>query len=447
MILAGSASAHEVIADATPALVVIQALAGKMRYQVNACSAVSAVLYGRYKVDTPAQLVAVMRQKGVPITAEGTTFNVGCKPGERASEAQQRAAGAGLDLPELQAPAQPAIGGFAGAFAPNVPAGSPLNGYGYAPPQPVAPAIPPEHHSRRLIYLNGKRLAETVGKLAGLEVIAEADRPGPVMLIGQPEILKIAEQYIDDLDVCPTQVRLEMSVLTRNRTDRRNKGFGVQLNLRGGDYSIGGFDPAGDNTITIPGLRAFLTANTEKGYLVEKGSFTAKAIVGEKFAISAGSNVPILSATRVTDRETTTDRVRQNIGNTLEFTVQAVGREIVLGFKHDLSSLGAQTQDGPIFAQRSVSSVLRLKPGVPEMVALSGFDTQGRNEVKRLFGRAKGSQDDSDGAFLVFAARVEPCGMPAASVSERGSARSADAAIAEKVLPSVSTDAKPKRQH
>lgn len=383
-----SASAVELLADATKLGDLVSAVGKSLGRPVKVCSSGDRLVTGRYSFDQPQQILR-LAVEGHPVQYDGTSFLVGCHLPERVALSPQR--------PDLSA----------SAGSPVVPSAAVS-----APAPPVS--IPSAYLFARVRYRDPAMIVSTLAKLPGLSVIADPDVPGPLLLAGAASVVAQASRFLDALDKCPVQLEVEALVISSSEETARSRALGVQLR-DAGSFTVGSFDPLASAVVTIPGLRVFLDADRSTGEFRQNASLKSRVVVGETLSLVDGQEVPVRASTSVTDRETRTDVVYRNVGHQLSLTLDAVDAEAIVTVEHSLSSQLASSQLGPSFATRSTKSTMRVPLGKAAVVALSGLDSASRDKSRGIFARSDRRSLGRSGSFLVFALSDVPCAGGAAA--------------------------------
>jgi len=400
---ASSASAKEFIADAVPLEVVVQSAAQQFGLPVRICSNGKRPVTGRFNFREAADVVGLLLEKGFPVSMEPGGYLVGC---DQASQ-ELDAGGASSAGVAATSPFSAAILG-----------GDRPSSIGYAPPSaptypaPIAAPPPPPAVFRPAVvrYRDPSKVVATLSKLPGLSVIADPEVPGPLLLVGAASIVAQAEKYLAVFDTCPSMAQVEATIVTSSTSSDRSRAFGVQIREPGSSL-IGGFDPLAGATIAIPGLRVYLDGLRQSGEFRTNASLRARVLLGETVKVQDGADVPVRAATSVTDRETRTDIVYRQTGNRMTVKLLALEEgQAVVQIEHELSSQSGQGALGPTFSTRSVSSLLRVDLGQPNLISLSGADTGSKTTGRGIFSRSDATSAAKAGAFLVFAVERVPCG-------------------------------------
>ena len=400
--LASSASAKEFIADAAPLEVVVQSAAAPYATPVRVCSNGKRPVSGRFNFRDPADISGLLLEKGFPVTFEGGTLAVGC------DQASQELDAGGVSSSGISATAPFAAAILGGDRS--IPHGSPLSP---GPSYEAAPAPPPPPSTFKAAtvrYRDPSKVIATLSKLPGLSVIADPEVPGPLLLVGSASIVSQAEKYLAAFDTCPRMAQVEATIVTSSTNSDRSRAFGLQIREPGSSL-IGGFDPLAGATVAIPGLRLYLDGLRQSGEFRTNASLRARVLLGETVKVQDGSDVPVRAATSVTDRETRTDIVYRQTGNRMTVKLLALeDGQAVVQIEHELSSQSGQGALGPTFSTRSVSSLLRVDLGQPNLISLSGADSASKTTGRGIFSRSDATTAGKAGAFLVFAVERVPCG-------------------------------------
>lgn len=401
--LASSASAKEFIADAAPLEAVVQAAAAPYATPVRICSNGKRPVSGRFNFREPADIAGLLLEKGFPVSFDAGALTVGC------DQASQELDAGGVTSSGMSATA-PFSAAILGGDR-SIPHGSPLSPGPTYVAQAAAPPPPPAVFRSAVVrYRDPSKVVATLSKLPGLSVIADPAVPGPLLLVGAASIVSQAEKYLAVFDTCPVMAQVEATIVTSSENSDRSRGFGVQIREPGSSL-IGGFDPLAGATLSIPGLRVYLDGLRETGEFRTNASLRARVLLGETVKVQDGSDVPIRSATSVTDRETRTDVVYRSTGNRMMVKLLALeGSSAIVQIEHELSSQSGNGSLGPTFSTRSVSSVLRVDLGVPNLISLSGADAASKTRSRGILSRSDATAASKAGAFLVFAVERVECG-------------------------------------
>jgi hypothetical protein len=419
-----SLSARELIADATPLRIVVETGAKDFGTSVRVCNPAigDRAVTGRFNFRNSQEVAALLVAKGMPVTFDGTQLNIGCD--------QASAELSGAVSPTGQFPGSPFAPSVSGgpivpAIDPNYPMGSPLSP---APSMAVpmaapGPVLPEEISLGHIRYRDPSPVIALLSKLPGLSVIADPKVPGPLLLAGSASIVRVAEQYLAELDTCPVQVQLEAAVVSSSVSSARSRGFGLQFHS--GSTSIGSFDQGAGAAISIPSLRIYLSGLAEGSEFRVNSSLKSRVLLGETVKVQDGQDIPIRSATSVTDRETRQDIVYRSVGHQMVIKLAAIeGNNAILVVEHELSSQTANGSLGPVFTTRSVTSTMRVEVGKPTTISLSGSDSASKLRGRGIFSRSDSTEAAKAGAFLVFA--LERVGCAAGPGSERSEERKPD---------------------
>lgn len=397
--LAGSASANEFVADAVPLETVVAVSAQKFGVPVEICSNGKRPVTGRFDFREPADVAGLLLEKGFPVLYVNGGLSVGCDQAARELDA----GGASSASVGLMSPFSSAIVGGPR----NVPSGSPFSGPAYAP---APPPVPSTFRAATIRYRDPSKVIDVLSKLPGLSVVADPAVPGPLLLVGTASIIDQAESFLAAFDQCPAMAQVEATIVTSSDTSERSRGFGLQIREPGSSL-IGGFDPLAGATIAIPGLRLYLDGLRQTGEFRTNASLRARVLLGETVEVQDGSDVPVRSATSVTDRETRTDVVYRKTGNRMKVKLLAMeGQSAIVQIEHELSAQSGDGSLGPTFSNRSVSSLLRVDLGAPNLISLSGADSANKTTSRGIFSRSDATAAGKAGAFVVFAVERVPCG-------------------------------------
>ncbi len=383
-----------------PLEVVVQSAGADFGSPVRVCSNGKRLVSGRFNFREAADVSGLLLEKGFPVSFDAGTLAVGCD--QAAMELDQGgASSAGMSA---TSPFSAAIlGGDR-----SIPRGSPLS------PGPVYQAAPPPppatFRAAMVRYRDPSKVIATLAKLPGLSVIADPEVPGPLLLVGSASIVSQAEKYLAVFDTCPRMAQVEATIVTSSSTSDRSRAFGVQIREPGSSL-IGVFDPLAGATIAIPGLRLYLDGLRQSGEFRTNASLRARVLLGETVKVQDGADVPVRAATSVTDRETRTDIVYRQTGNRMTVKLLALEEgQAVVQIEHELSSQSGNGTLGPTFSTRSVSSLLRVDLGQPNLISLSGADSASKTTGRGIFSRSDATASAKAGGFLVFAVERVPCG-------------------------------------
>lgn len=397
--LACSASAKEFIADAVPLEAVVQAAAVQFGLPVRVCSNGSRPVSGRFDFREAGDVSGLLSEKGFPVQLEPAGYMVGC---DQASRELDQGGATSASMGAMSPFSAAILGGDR-----SIPQGSPLSPGPYYQPAPAPP--PPTVHAATVRYRDPSKVIATLSKLPGLSVIADPQVPGPLLLVGSASIIGQAERFLEAFDTCPRMAQVEATIVTSSDTADRSRGFGLQI-TEPGSSRIGAFDPLAGATLSIPGLRLYLDGLRQTGQFRANSSLRARVLLGETVNVQDGADVPVRSATSVTDRETRTDVVYRKTGNRMVVKLLALEESTaIVQLEHELSSQSGQNALGPLFSTRSVSSILRVDLGAPNLIALSGADTASKTRSRGIFSRSDATAAAKAGGFLVFAVERVPC--------------------------------------
>lgn len=412
MVPAGFASAREFVADAVPLETVVRSAAADFGAAVEVCNSGKRPVTGRFAFREPADIAGLLLEKGFPVEYTSGRLRVGC---DQASAELAGGTVSGLGAAASSPFAAAALGGDRpagqpGAFSPSAPA---------APIASAPPPPPPVYRSERIRYRDPSKVIALLSKVPGLSVIADPDIPGPLLMVGPASIVGEASRFLAAFDQCPAMAQVEATIVTTSDRVDRSRGFGLQIREPGSSL-IGGFDPLAGATIAIPGLRVYLDGLRQTGEFRANGTLRARVLVGETVKVQDGSDVPVRSATSVTDRETRTDVVYRSTGNRMTVKLHAIeDGAAVLAIDHELSAQSGDGPLGPTFSTRSVTSLLRVSLGEANLISLSGLDSASKLRSRGIFSRSDATAAAKAGAFLVFAVERVPCaGGPGPQRSE-----------------------------
>jgi len=393
------------VAKAVPVRDFVAAFAPRFGLQSRVCG--GANITGRFVIDQASDIARALAQAGrsVAIDAHGVLV-VDCSAAENSSI-----------NPLGQYSTTPLAGAAMGS---NVPNGNPLD------PSLAEPYGPAVMRSAQEVfkaldthYVTRKRLGILEG--LGLKVLGDPDVPGPLLLVGPARIIEEAAAYVRSVDVCPRQLRLEATVVTRSNTRSRSRGLGVRLGNQ--DVAFGTTGSA-DSLIELPLLQAFLRAKRETYEVGSNASFKGFVLQGEELKLTDGQDIPVRSATSVTDRETRQDVVYRTAGHQLTVKPLSLNDvDAVLMVEHAISAPGAVSDLGPSFAQRGTTSTFRIRYGEPIVLSLSGQDTAKRVHSRGILSREGQFEAAEGGAFLVLAVELDRCGDAAGESAQPKAAR------------------------
>lgn len=387
-----------------PLETVVRSAAASFGFGVEVCNATAGrrLVTGRFNFREAGDVSGLLLEKGFPVEFVNGRYRVGC------DQASDELAGGAASSAGMAATA-PFSAAILGGDR-SVPSGSPLDPgqAAYAPPPPPPP---PTYHADRVRYRDPSRVIEVLSKIPGLSVIADPKVPGPLLMVGPASVVGEASKFLAAFDQCPAMAQVEATIVTSSNTLDRSRGFGLQLREPGTSL-IGTFDPLAGATIAIPGLRLYLDGLRDTGEFRANGTLRARVLIGETVKVQDGSDVPVRSATSVTDRETRTDVVYRSTGNRMTVKLHAIEEgSAVLEIEHELSSQSGEGPLGPTFSTRSVSSLLRVQLGEPNLISLSGLDSASKVRSRGIFSRSDATKAGKAGAFLVFAVERVPCAI------------------------------------
>lgn len=273
---------------------------------------------------------------------------------------------------------------------------------------PVAPPVEPPAYRRVETHYVAKGKLDFLEAL-GLKVLGNPDVPGPLLLVGPARIVDEAEDYIRAADICPRQLRVEATVITRANTRTRARKFGLRI---GNDRAAIGTAGEADSGLNLPLLSAFLAANRGVFEAGTNATFRGRVLEGGELKLSDGQDVPVRAATSVTDRETRQDVIYRTAGHLLNIRAVALNDgEAVLIVEHSISALASASDLGPTFSTRSTSSSFRIEYGSPVILSLSGADSATRQRSRGILSRNDALEASDVGAFLLLAVQREGCGV------------------------------------
>lgn len=414
------------MSDGTPLQTLVVALKDEVHFikPPAFCGNYNPQVVGRFTFATQDTFAVSLRMLGVLVRIDGDMLVFGCQPAQSPSPP----VGAAL----IASPLQSQLNNLHSLFNPQaaqrpllpsastglsseaVPAAQ-LGRDGLADDRRLETEIVPDVRRRTVTeWLDGSRIVAALGKLPGLSVLAQDGEPGPVLLSGPPAIVAIAADYIRAIDVCPLQLAFEASILTRNRSSGRTIAGGIQVHgggLSGSSFSIGSAPPSISGfAASIPGLRAFLDATAAEGRLDQSAVLRGRVVQGGELVLNDGREVAIRAGTQTTAVATTANVEYRAVGHNITLKPRVVGRDyVVVELQHQLSGVDSQTDLGPSFAARTTKTVMRVQPGRPEIVSLSGLDSDVHSRARGILSVDKVHSTTQVGAFLVFAVAVEPC--------------------------------------
>lgn len=390
------ANAGEMLAKAIPVRDFVEAFAPRFGLQTRVCGAAN--ITGKFSIDKASDLAQALAEAGRRVVIDGNgVLVVDCSAADQSALDPM---GQYVSGPMSQA----ALGGG------NMPSGNPLDPrMGAAPAPGYGPAVmrAPDEVFKALDthYVTKKRLGILEG--LGLKVLGDPDVPGPLLLVGPAKIIDEAEAYVRSVDVCPRQLRLEATVVTRANTRNRSRGFGLRI---GNDKAAIGTAGTADSLIDLPLLQAFLSAKRETFELGTNASFKGYVLQGEEMKLTDGRDIPVRSATSVTDRETRQDIIYRTAGHQLSVKPLSLNDvDAVLLVGHSISAQGAVSDLGPSFNERATSSTFRLRYGEPIILSLSGQDTARRVHSRGILSRNDEFEAADGGSFLVLAVELDRC--------------------------------------
>ncbi|MGH6616184.1 hypothetical protein [Sphingomonas sp.] len=385
------------VVQAVPVRDFMQALAPRVGIRFRACG--SARITGRFFVEVAADLEHAIREAGRQLTfALDGTWLVDCSA---ANQIANDPASSYVPSPSPQEALRDGV---------SIALGSTTDSERRAPYQPqlVAPGQRVDDTYRTVsTRYYGRSKFDPLSAL-GLKVLGDPDVPGPLMLVGAASIVAVAENYVRSVDICPRQLRLEATVVTRSGTGKRDRSMGLRL----GNRRIG-FGTAGtaDSGLNFPLLSAFLKANRGIFEAATNATFRGRVLEGSQLKLTDGQDVPVRAATSVTDRETRQDVIYRTAGHQLIVKpVSLDDTEAVLMVDHSISALSTASDLGPSFSTRSTSSLLRVRYREPIILSISGADTARREKSRGILSRSDALESANSGAFLLLAVDLDRCG-------------------------------------
>lgn len=384
-------SAGEVVAQGVPTRDFLAAYGGKygLKYKVCADNRIS----GSFNIDAGPDVIQALAEAGrrVVVAADGT-IEVDCSASDTLADP---------------------LNGYVTQPLSQAVIGTPVAGQGAVVTLGTTPqAVKTEPDEYRTVTTKryGREKFDPLEAL-GLRVLGDPDVPGPLMLVGPAKIVAVAEGYIRAVDVCPRQLLVEATVVTRSNSNKRERSMGVRI----GSDSVG-FGTAGtaDTGINLSLLSAFLEANRGIFEASSNSTFRGRVIEGAELKLADGQDVPVRSATTVTDRETRQDVVYRTAGHQLGIRAASLDDgEAILIVDHSISALGSGSDLGPSFVSRSTSSSFRVRYREPVVISISGADSARREKARGILYRSDQISAATDGAFLVLAVDLDRCGAAA----------------------------------
>lgn len=397
-----------VVADATPVDAFLRAYAPQYGLKFRACG--NATISGRYTIGDAADIGLILAEAGRRVEWQGDTLLVDCDAADQLTPSYGGEIVGNIAADAIGIGQAPIGQGRGAPHTRSVPGQFP------ATPEPV------EYRAMDTQYLPGRRLDPI--RALGLDILADPDIPGPLLLAGPAKIVDQAERYIRSIDVCPRQLAIEATVVVRANVQNRSRGFGIRLGSA--EIGVGTRNPGDgspDTGLNFSLLSAFLEASRGEFETARNASFMGRLVEGGKLALSDGDDVPIRAATSVTDRETRQDIVYRTAGHSLAVQALAIGEEILLQVDHSISALGPDTELGPTFSTRSTSSLIRVRYREPVVLSLAGADVAERGKTKGILARSDRLSSSETGAFLVLAVdRIDCLGGLAGRESAQRSA-------------------------
>lgn len=367
-----------------------------MGFPIRSCT--NAPVTGHRDIRTLADAAEFFAGAGLPVSFVGTNLQVGCDAADQA-------------LPTT-------------IDSPNVPRGSPLNPFGtgggvtfapgqnpsYSAPPPPVRQEPPVVATMEAKWVK-RPVLEKVASALGLKMVFDDTPDHPILLAGPADVVEQAGVYINALNVCPVGLDMEASVIQRSDSQLRSRDAGIRIGTR----SIGVGEP-GTSTATginFSWLTAFLEARKETAQFRVNASHKALLLPGEPVVLRDGGEAPVRGATSVTDRETRTDVVYRSTGFNLDLTLLAIdGSDALLAVEQAYSSVGAVTDLGPSFNNRSFKSVVRVPIGEASVLAVTGSDAVSTSKRRGIFAWGDNSTISKSGSFLVFRLTRADCREP-----------------------------------
>ena len=378
-------AARQFSAVGIPADVVAKAVGPIVGVAIRACT--QQPVTGSADIRTLADAAEFFANAGLPVGFVGTELQVGCDVSDQAL---------------------PPGGGFA-----NIPRGSPLNPFGeggaFQPQQtpglpqyasPAPPPVKPKVETMTAKWVKRPLLEKVAGAL-GVKLIFDETPDHPILLAGPADAVADARRYIEAVNVCPVGLTMEASVIQRSDSDLRSSEAGARIGTRSIGFGTAGTSP--DTGLSFSWVTAFLEARKEVSRFRVNASHSALLLPGEPVVLRNGGEAPVRAATSVTDRETRTDVVYRATGFNLDLVLQAIdGNDALLSVEQSYSSVGAQTELGPAFNNRSFKSVVRVPIDQPSVLTVSGDDTVSDGRRRGLLFWGKSTSVSKNGSFLVF---------------------------------------------
>lgn len=372
-------------------------------------------LSGYYTVTTPDQALASLKAAGADASLTGSTLNLGCSS---SPPAPGKPAAAPVAYAEGERPGQ------TGTLSDGRPVV--LGDRSFVPPREAAPDPDMEEVATRFYtnFLPGKAFDDIVRKLPGLSVLADPDRPGPMIVMGPKKWVGQARAFIRELDACPVEVRITAAVVARSGSALASRAFGVRLDAFGGDLVAGATPPIGGGVgIQLGPLQAVITGLRDRYRLEEVYSSQSRVLLGRALVLNDGAEVPVSTGEVLNANGAATAISYRNVGHSLTVLPLAHASGYVVGtIRHELSAQQGNNGVGPTFGSRRVETSFRVRPGEPVVMALSGLDTTSQSKTSGVFFSGKRNNQTEAGGFLVLTLEPEGCAAQAAT-KERGAAR------------------------
>jgi hypothetical protein len=397
------------VVQAVPVRDFMAAFAPRLGVKYKACGA--ALVTGRFYIEVAQDLDHAIREAGrsLSFAADGTWL-VDCSA---ADQIGNDPLGTYVSKPLADAALGNGHPSYSRGLDPNSDAfkQAALNSYNGGQPLtavPVHPVVTPDRYRHLETHYVSKSKFDFLEGL-GLKVLGNPDVPGPLMLVGPAKIVDEAEKYIRAADICPRQLRVEATVITRANTRTRGRKFGLRIGNTKAGFGTAGNAASGLN---LPLLTAFLEANRGVFEAGTNATFRGRVLEGEELKLSDGQDVPVRAATSVTDRETRQDVIYRTAGHQLGIKAVSLNDgEAVLVVDHSISALANASDLGPTFSTRSTASSFRITYGSPVILSLSGSDAANRQKSRGILSRNDAMEAVDTGSFLLLAVQKEGCGV------------------------------------
>lgn len=383
-------SAREFVAEAIPADVAAKAVGPLAGVQIKACT--DRQVTARGDIRDLASAAEFFALAGLPVNLNGSLLEVGCDQ----TDAVFPAPFAATNVPS-GSPLEP-FAGHQGSYAPA--AGGYSGGGAYRTQEPPVSRVVDAKWVKR-------PLLEKLAGALGLKMVFDETPEHPVLLSGPADAVADARAYIDAINVCPSGLRMEASIIQRSDISGEASNAGIRIGTR----KIGfGTDGSADTGLQFSWLTAFLEANREISHYRVNASHSALLLPGEAVVLRNGGETPVRSGTSLTDRETRTEVVYRTTGFNLDLTLLAIdGDDALIAVDQSYSSVGSSTELGPRFNTRAFKSVVRVPIGETSLLTVSGDDTYSDQKRRGLLFRGKAVDISKQGSFLVFKLVRSPC--------------------------------------